>query len=80
MNPAMSPRLPAKTVDGQDAIVLPLAEKTQRELRIRCLVRPDKAQALLLERLGLTLPQRFSFGKSHKVSLAFSPTEAGQKT
>jgi transposase len=39
-------------------IVLPLAEKTQRELRIRCVVRPDKAQAILLERLGLTLPQR----------------------
>ena len=39
-------------------IVLPLAEKTQRELRIRCVVRPDQAQALLLERLGLTLPQR----------------------
>ncbi len=28
----------------------------------------------------LTSPQRFSFGKSHKVSLSFSPTEAGQKT
>jgi len=39
-------------------IVLPLAENTQRELRIRCVVRPDKAQAILLERLGLTLPQR----------------------
>jgi transposase len=39
-------------------IVLPLAQKAQRELRIRCVVRPDKAQAILLERLGLTLPQR----------------------
>jgi transposase len=39
-------------------IVLPLAEYTKRELRIRCIVRPDKAQAILLERLGLTLPQR----------------------
>ena len=39
-------------------IVLPLAEKTRRELRIRCVVRPDKAQAILLERLGLTVPQR----------------------
>ncbi len=39
-------------------IVLPLAEKPQRELRIRCVVHPDKAQAILLERLGLTLPQR----------------------
>ena len=39
-------------------IVLPLAETTLRELRIRCVVRPDKAQAILLERLGLALPQR----------------------
>jgi transposase len=39
-------------------IVLPLAETNQREIRIRCVVRPDKAQAILLERLGLTLPQR----------------------
>ena len=39
-------------------IVLPLAESNQRELRIRCVVRPDQAQAILLERLGLTLPQR----------------------
>jgi len=37
---------------------LPLAESNQRELRIRCVVRPDQAQAILLERLGLTLPQR----------------------
>ena len=39
-------------------IVLPLADATHRELRIRCVVRPDPAQAILLERLGLTLPQR----------------------
>ena len=39
-------------------IVLPLAEASSRELRIRCVVRPDPAQAILLERLGLTLPQR----------------------
>ncbi len=39
-------------------IVLPLAEAGHRELRIRCVVRPDPAQAILLERLGLTLPQR----------------------
>ena len=28
----------------------------------------------------LTCSQRFSFGRSHKVSLSFAPTEAGQKT
>jgi hypothetical protein len=39
-------------------VVLPLADKPDRELRIRCVVRPDKAQALLLDRLGLPLPER----------------------
>lgn len=39
-------------------IVLPTAETPPRELRIRCIVRPDKAQAQLLHHLGLRLPQR----------------------
>jgi transposase len=39
-------------------VVLPLAEDPRRTLRIRCVVRPDKAQALLLDRLGLRLPER----------------------
>ena len=39
-------------------VVLPLADDTRRELRLRCVVRPDKAQALLLDRLGLRLPER----------------------
>jgi transposase len=39
-------------------IVLPLAEASGRELRIRCVVRPEPAQSILLDRLGLTLPQR----------------------
>ena len=39
-------------------IVLPLAQMGQRELRIRCVVRPERAQTILLERLGLSLPQR----------------------
>ena len=38
--------------------VLPRADGSGRELRIRCVVRPDPAQALLLERLGLDLPER----------------------
>jgi transposase len=37
---------------------LPLAENSDREIRLRCVVRPDKAQAALLDRLGLTLPER----------------------
>lgn len=47
-------------------IVLPTAEVDSRELRIRCVVRPDQAQALLLDRLGLRLPER----------LRISPTQA----
>ncbi len=39
-------------------IVLPLADGSGGELRIGCVVRSDKAQALLLERLGLKLPER----------------------
>ena len=39
-------------------VVLPLADGSGRELRIRCVVRPDPAQALLLDRLGLRLPER----------------------
>lgn len=37
-------------------VVLPLV--IGRELRLRCVVRPDQAQADLLYRLGLTLPKR----------------------
>jgi len=39
-------------------VVLPLAEDPSRKLRIRCVGRPDQAQALLLDRLGLRLPER----------------------
>jgi transposase len=39
-------------------VVLPLADEPQRELRLRCVVRPDPAQAMLLDRLGLRLPER----------------------
>ena len=38
-------------------VVLPLADGSGRELRIRCVMRPDKAQALLIDRLGLRLPE-----------------------
>jgi transposase len=37
-------------------VVLPTTDG--RELRLRCVVRPDPAQAALLDRLGLDLPQR----------------------
>lgn len=39
-------------------IVLPLADGSARELRIRCVVRPERSQALLIDRLGLNLPER----------------------
>lgn len=39
-------------------VVLPLAEDPSRKLRIRCVARPDDAQAALLDRLGLRLPER----------------------
>jgi transposase len=39
-------------------VVLPLADGSKRELRIRCVVRPEREQQLLLQRLGLTLPER----------------------
>lgn len=37
-------------------VVLPL--QSGREIRLRCIVRPDRAQEALLDRLGLTLPSR----------------------
>jgi transposase len=39
-------------------IVLPLADGSKREIKFRCIVRPDREQELLLQRLGLTLPER----------------------
>jgi len=41
------------------SVALPLGGACPQELRIRCAVRPDKAQAFLLDRLGLRLPERF---------------------
>lgn len=47
-------------------IVLPLAD-APRELRIRCVVRPEPAQTLLLQRLGLTLPERLRVPQTTKM-------------
>jgi transposase len=49
-------------------VVLPLADHPGRELRIRCVIRPDKAQAMLLDRLGLRLPERLRV-PSHVVEM-----------
>jgi len=39
-------------------VVLPLDDGSKREIRLRCVVRPDREQQLLIQRLGVTLPQR----------------------
>jgi len=39
-------------------VALPLADDPQKEVKIRCVVRPEPAQAMLLDRLGIRLPQR----------------------
>jgi transposase len=39
-------------------VILPIAATPERELRLRCVVRPDRSQATLLEHLGLRLPER----------------------
>ena len=46
-------------------IVLPTAEPNPRELRIRCVVRPDREPAHLLDRLGIRLPERLRIAPSH---------------
>jgi transposase len=43
-----------------------------RQVRLRCVVRPDRAQALLLDRLGLQLPQRLQLPRG----VASSPVNA----
>ena len=47
-------------------VVLPLAHEPGRELRLRCVVRPDKAQAILLQRLGLRLPERIRIAEDDR--------------
>lgn len=42
-------------------VVLPTTDG--RQVRIRCIVRPDRAQRILLDRLGLDLPQRLRLPK-----------------
>jgi transposase len=49
-------------------VVLPLADEPGRELRIRCVVRPDETQAMLLDRLGLRLPERLR-APSHGIEM-----------
>ena len=42
-------------------VILPTADG--RDLRLRCVVRPEPSQAMLLDRLGLELPERLRIGQ-----------------
>ena len=54
--------LPARSADG----------RVEREIRLRCVTRPDPAQKVLLHRLGLRLPERLGrFEKTVKCSEDF---------
>ncbi len=46
-----------KRIQSSD-VVIPTADTPSRELRLRCVVRPEAAQRRLLDRLGLRLPAR----------------------
>ena len=39
-------------------MLMSLDDGSKREIRLRCVVRPAREQELLLQRLGLTLPER----------------------
>src|SRR6266496_3089141 len=44
-------------------VVLPTA--THGQIRLRCVTQPDPAQAILLDRLGITLPKRMRLAEQH---------------
>jgi hypothetical protein len=48
-----------KTINSAD-IVLPLADQLGRHLRLRCVVKPTQAQAVLLGHMGIKLPERLN--------------------
>jgi len=49
-------------IQSQD-VVLPTAAHSQ--IRLRCVTQPDPAQAILLDRLGITLPKRMRLAEQH---------------
>ena len=64
-------------------VVLPLAEDPKRNIRIRCVVRPERAQALLLDRTASGLGSRSVCGPrlhSQKCSANFNPKTLGYRT
>ncbi|MEE9294886.1 MAG: hypothetical protein V3W34_08005 [Phycisphaerae bacterium] len=48
----------AKIKSGDVVLPARMADGSGRTIRLRCVTSPDKAQKVLLNRLGLTLPQR----------------------
>ena len=52
-------------------VVLPTVDG--RELRLRCVVQPDKAQAILIDRLGLVLPKRLSLPETLRRNVVETP-------
>ena len=53
-----SPRTILEELRGIQSTDVVLPTEDGREIRLRCVVRPDAAQAALLDRLGLELPER----------------------
>lgn len=52
-------------------VLLPIRDG--RTVRLRCIVRPDRAQSILLDHLGLILPERLRISKElRKCSANFS--------
>src|SRR6266481_9583184 len=51
-----------KRIQSQD-VVVPTA--AHRQIRLRCVTQPDPAQAILLDRLGITLPKRMRLAEQH---------------
>ena len=48
----------AKIKSGDVVLPAQMADGSQRTIHLRCVTTPDEAQKVLLNRLGLTLPQR----------------------
>lgn len=49
-------------------VVLPTA--THGQIRLRCVTRPDPAQAILLDRLGIVLPTRMRPSELDRLALS----------
>lgn len=55
-----SPRTLLSELGRIQSVDVILPTQNGREIKLRCVVRPDRAQAMLLQRLGLSLPERLT--------------------